>query len=302
MPKRMSIRRFGLACVLASLSLAGVSTAASAQVTTSGTLSAGGTGYLDMDMATPARSCALVASTAGHAPMTLSTVAPSQARLAWVWRVPARARSAIWMVTATCGTSQVVARLRVRGVRRRKAVLAVARAIRVLQYGGSFHSADDSLLGPILGLATTWWQQTGGEILAGFQSGVAAGQCTSYAAAKRPDIIERVDLRAYARVLLAGGGRLAVDWAAKDWGENAREAGLPTGRVPEAGAVVVFQPGVYGAFADGHVAFVNAVRLDGSFTISEMHAPVVGRVSIRNFSPAAALAMVSNPGITFIYK
>ena len=65
---------------------------------------------------------------------------------------------------------------------------------------------------------------------------------------------------------------------------------------------MVFQPGAYGAYTSGHVAIVSSVHTDGSFTISEMHAPVVGQLTTRNFSAATALAMVSNSQIGFIYR
>jgi surface antigen len=138
-------------------------------------------------------------------------------------------------------------------------------------------------------------------ILSAFHKGKAAGQCTDYAAAQRPDVIAGVDIWAYIRQLLSHTGSLAVDWTAKDWAVNAQHAGLSTGNRPETGAVVVFQPGAYGAVSDGHVAVVSAVASDGSFTVGEMHAPAIGRVSTRRFSARTARAMALNPGVTFIY-
>ena len=106
---------------------------------------------------------------------------------------------------------------------------------------------------------------------------------------------------AYARQLEPLAGRLGVDWVAKDWAANAQEAGLSTGNRPEAGAVVVFQPGAYGALSAGHVALVSAVAGDGSFTVSGMHAPALGQVSTRRFSARTARAMALDPRVTFIY-
>ena len=65
---------------------------------------------------------------------------------------------------------------------------------------------------------------------------------------------------------------------------------------------MVFQPGAYGAYSSGHVAIVTSVHSDHSFTIGEMHAPVVGQLTTRNFSTVDALSMVLNPGIGFIYR
>jgi len=135
-----------------------------------------------------------------------------------------------------------------------------------------------------------------------FHTGIAAGQCTDYVAAERPDVIQNVDTLAYARLLLSHVGDLGIDWTAKNWLTNAQTAGMATGRVPQAGAVMAFQPGAYGAYTSGHVAIVSSVRGDGSFTISEMHAPVVGQLTTRNFSASTALAMVSNSQIGFIYR
>jgi surface antigen len=145
--------------------------------------------------------------------------------------------------------------------------------------------------------------QNGAPILATFHAGSSTGQCTDYVAEMRPDVIQSVDTWAYARFLLAhSSGDLGVDWTAKNWLINAQNAGMSTGHLPEAGAVMVFQAGAYGAYSSGHVAIVTSVHADRSFTISEMHAPVVGQLTTRNFSTADALAMVLTPGIGFIYR
>src|SRR4051794_18329617 len=70
----------------------------------------------------------------------------------------------------------------------------------------------------------------------------------------------------------AGGGCTAWAWKnrqdlphhlgnAKSWAANAAAAGFPVDGVPEVGAIAVYQPHVYGAFAPyGHVAFVTEVH------------------------------------------
>jgi surface antigen len=77
---------------------------------------------------------------------------------------------------------------------------------------------------------------------------------------------------------------------------------MATGKTPRPGAILVFQSGAYGATSLGHVAYVNSVARDGSFTITEMHAPVRGRVTSRHFGATTARAMAANPGIAFIYR
>jgi surface antigen len=70
----------------------------------------------------------------------------------------------------------------------------------------------------------------------------AGGGCTAWAWANRPDL----------------PGRLGD---AKYWAANARKAGFPVDNRPEVGAIAVYQPGVYGAYAPwGHVAVVTAVQ------------------------------------------
>jgi|GEM_PF-3366270 surface antigen len=58
---------------------------------------------------------------------------------------------------------------------------------------------------------------------------------------------------------------------AKDWFANAQARGLPTGYTPRVGATVVYQPGVQGASALGHVAHVVAVYGNGTFLVEEMN-------------------------------
>lgn len=74
----------------------------------------------------------------------------------------------------------------------------------------------------------------------------AYGQCTWYVASRR-----------------------YVPWTgdAWMWFGNARAMGFPTGNVPEPGAIMVTWESVF----FGHVAYVEQVNADGSFTVSEMN-------------------------------
>jgi surface antigen len=265
-----------------------------------GTVWAGGSAYVTMSLAAPAAQCQLVASAGGRT-QSLSTIQPTAMHIAWVWQIPARARSATWHVSATCGSSQIGVLLTVRGRQRHRTKLSLASQLHVFQFGGNFPDPQQLQLDLVPLLARTWWLLMSHSILAGFHTGQSAGQCTDYVAGRRPDVIAAVDLWAYTRELHAHTGSLGVDWAAKDWATNAQQAGLSTGNRPQTGAVMVFQPGSYGALSSGHVAVVNAVASDGSFTISEMHAPAIGQVTTRSFSAKAARAMASDPGVTFVY-
>jgi surface antigen len=84
---------------------------------------------------------------------------------------------------------------------------------------------------------------------------------------------------------------------AKDWPANARARGYATGTTPQVGATVVFQPGVQGASALGHVGHVEQILDNGWFVISEMNfgwnGGGWGRVDYRYVQAA--------PGVSFIY-
>jgi len=118
------------------------------------------------------------------------------------------------------------------------------------------------------------------------QAGIAAaatpgnhftyGQCVWWAANTRPDI----------GALVSGN--------AAAWPAAAQRAGLDTGSTPAPDAIVIFAPGVQGAWASGHAAHVNDVSPDGEhFTVDEMDFPVPGRVTQR--------VAHTGPGVTFIY-
>lgn len=112
------------------------------------------------------------------------------------------------------------------------------------------------------------WAQDGAAILAGFRG---TGQCTDWAAQKRPDVIERVTEANYVDEHF---GTPAVELGnALTWANAAAAAGMTVSSTPVAGALVVWQPGVEGANAGtGHVGYVESVSPDGStFSTSEMN-------------------------------
>jgi surface antigen len=82
--------------------------------------------------------------------------------------------------------------------------------------------------------------------------------------------------------------RRCVPWLgnAKDWYSAAAAMGYKEGRLPVAGAIVVFRPGVSGVSSLGHVAYVEAVGPAqgipaGSFKLSEMNFAGWNRVDYR---------------------
>ncbi|HLQ33475.1 MAG TPA: CHAP domain-containing protein [Chloroflexota bacterium] len=102
------------------------------------------------------------------------------------------------------------------------------------------------------------------------------GQCTWWAAHTRSDI-----------------GAVVFGNAA-NWTRSAQAAGLKTGDAPAPDAIVVYQPGVQGAWGTGHVGHVNAVDPDGyHFRVDEMNYPWAGVMTQR--------VSHAGPGVTFIY-
>lgn len=79
----------------------------------------------------------------------------------------------------------------------------------------------------------------------------------------------------YVGYRLTQTGRLADRPAgandAGTWGRAARAAGIPVTRKPRVGSVAYWKAGYHGASKGGHVAYVEAVRKDGSIVISEDH-------------------------------
>ncbi|MGI8414001.1 MAG: CHAP domain-containing protein [Solirubrobacteraceae bacterium] len=265
---------------------------------------AGHRGHLTVVLREPAGVCqfAARARAATVRAWTRFTIAPSRTHIEWSWRVSASARSATWHLYARCGTAYASHVLKVRG--RRGGVLVFASFTRAAEFGPAITIASR---GPGFvrahAKARGWWGVHAHTILTDFTSGPSSGQCTAYAASRRPDIVARVDQWAYTTYLLNGAnGSLIVDWDARYWALDAANGGLPTGNTPQPGAVIVFQPGAYGAFASGHVAVVSRVGADDSFTVSEMHAPIAGQLSWRHFSAHEAHAMASDPRIEFIYR
>jgi surface antigen len=267
----------------------------------------GRSAVLEVVLGSPANVCRLVGVSPDNKLQNVAAVAPTNQHVQWRWRVPAGARGASWLLQVICDSRSTSLRLVIQG--KRRGTTTLAQNVHVFQFGPAMSVAGvaparGADLTPAQADARRWWARNGGSVLATFHAGASAGQCTDYVAARRPDIVARGDMFAYTQYL--AGPRdalLAIDWLARDWPLNARRAGLTTGKVPQPGAVMVFQPGSYGASSPaGHVGVVDVVSGDGSFSISEMHAPVLGVTSLRNFDAQAARAIATGTGVTFIYR
>jgi len=141
--------------------------------------------------------------------------------------------------------------------------------------------------------AQQWWASHAAGIVGPFRN----GQCTDWAQLRRPDIVQAVYMRTYDR---SGPDSVVSSWDARYWPELAAQAGLPVGRRPVVGAIMVFAPGSYGAGSAGHVAVVESVAANGSFVVTAMNAPIVGTVTPQPYDAQSAAAFATDPGIAFI--
>jgi surface antigen len=153
----------------------------------------------------------------------------------WSWSVPAAAPRGFWVARVTCKTGGTTA-----STSRRFEV-----ATRSRRHEHSLIVAKTLRLQQLAPSSSK-----GGFGAAG--NPYEFPECTWYAWSRRTDLPR-----------FAGN---ALSWAA-----DARADGIPTGTMPVAGAIAVFQPGQDGAFPPyGHVAYVESVS-GGAMTISEMN-------------------------------
>ncbi len=90
--------------------------------------------------------------------------------------------------------------------------------------------------------------------------------------------------------------RRYVPWSgnAWQWWYNARQFGYAEGQLPLVGAIMV--QGISWMSPVGHVAYVESLNADGSFTVSEMNYGAWGRVDYRTIKSTAGLDLLG-----FIY-
>jgi surface antigen len=141
--------------------------------------------------------------------------------------------------------------------------------------------------------AQRYWHVDGPAVVSLFHN----GQCTMWAQERRPGIVRQGIEAIVSHEIHSGRAENMGDWDARFWPAHAREAGIPTGHTPRAHALVVFQRGVLGAGSTGHIAYVQRIYANGSFLISQMHAPALWRVTHRHLSAADGRLR----GVTFIY-
>lgn len=104
-------------------------------------------------------------------------------------------------------------------------------------------------------------------------SGFPAGECTFWAYAKRPAIVDLTVLHTLNVRVSANGGIQAVQpisaWDGWLWAANARKGRFAVGTRPAVGAIAVWPRNTDGAGPIGHVAYVEKVLAGGAFAVSE---------------------------------
>lgn len=177
------------------------------------------------------------------------------------WRTPKRMRSARYSLLLSCGDPgsddhvQRVLRVRGVGVTRGGTKRLAATELRV--------RVETVLPIDVEAYVVGYWEERR-EVLA-----LDDGSCTQWVFGKRPDIVEAAEKANVRRWLANGraGGLNVLNWNANEWAANAVLAGLPVTGIPRVGAVEVSPEGTDSP--NGHVAYVERVNADGSYTVSE---------------------------------
>lgn len=135
------------------------------------------------------------------------------------------------------------------------------------------------------------WLREEAVILSGYRT----GQCTDWAAQKRPDVVQRVDEAIFVSELLHTQGPTSLG-DAKNWPAAAAAVGFTISDQPAPHSLVVWQGGVeHAALATGHIGYVESVSPDGlSFYESSMNVGGIYMMEYRVLSSAPV------PGRSFI--
>lgn len=189
--------------------------------------------------------------------------------------VPPRAKPGTYSIVLRCsGSAPVRLRMTVHSTRHAaKALTSFGKGLNVFGAHVRPLSNEEAMLE-----AHERWLAEGAAILAGYRS----GQCTDWAAQKRPDVVQRVFEAGVVAELLktTPPGPLGN---AQNWAAGAAGVGMTVSQWPMTGALVVWQEGVEGAAAGtGHIGYVEPVSADGStFSDSSMNVGGLYRVGYR---------------------
>lgn len=140
--------------------------------------------------------------------------------------------------------------------------------------------------------ADLFWVINGHTIMDVFQN----GQCTEWAADRRPDVLRQIIVGFIANELAHNLIESVPNLDAEYWTHDAQAVGIPTGNKPRTGSLMVFQPGVDGAGPVGHIAYVTSVHRR-TFTISQMNAPNPFQVT----NATVRMSEARQSGVSFVY-
>ncbi|MBS1884985.1 MAG: CHAP domain-containing protein [Actinobacteria bacterium] len=214
----------------------------------------------------PSATCRAAVVVHGSRTMLTQLVADRRGRVSWEWLILRSSPSGDWRITVYCKL----------GGRRAHATTDV------LIVTGSRHRGG--AIGDPTSVRSKFGQPAGegGGVCGPFEP----GQCTCLAYQKRPDVYNT----AVAHGVPAGGARAAgrgfYVWDGEQWLVNAQRAGIPTGRQPVAGALVVW--GVPNSAAWGHVAYVEATTSPTHVLIAECNYDFQGHCRTIWENPQAA--------------
>jgi surface antigen len=181
----------------------------------------------------PGAGCTLEVTAAGARRSLPGRGTGSSGRTAWRWhwRPGALKADAPWRFTATCRIGTLWSR-------------------RWVSFEPGFPAAGGALAPSTSVARGTPGASCDGQGLCFADDPFPSGQCTWYAAGRRPDLLGIVSGNA-GSWLAAGRGRVAEGW------------------YPVVGALAVWLPFHAGAGADGHVAYVAAVSPDGQILVDD---------------------------------
>lgn len=179
----------------------------------------------------------------------------------WSWKVPASTQAMTWTLQVICGSKHAAVSMLVQGHghgRGRSSSGFGSRVhVRVRQSGAAFSEPPIEAPTPTRGelapaLPASLMLPSGAVMFP-----LSAGQCTSWAYFKRPDIYDN-----------RASTDPSTDWSADTWAGHALAEGLAVDGSPRVGDIAAW-PQSFGP--PGHLAYVEAVEAGGAIVISEMN-------------------------------
>jgi hypothetical protein len=189
-------------------------------------------------------------------------------KVAFVFRIAKNARGA-YKVSATCDTTTVNTRIKVKN-RRKRGSRALNLAYGLIK-GSSVDATDEDAATPAETPITADSPEVDAFYQRWFANMTGGGGCQGWIFRKRPDIVEKLERTKLAQWIAAGkpGDYDIAFGNPNSWVGLAPAAGLTVSNTPTVGSVVVW-PRTHRT-PNGHVGYVESVAADGSFSTSDMN-------------------------------